>query len=389
MSDKFKKPTNPKDESSARFKKSAGPPPRPTAGGGVSSSFVGSRGTEAVGDVSARLDGLRSRLSRLQTSLSLADAQSDLHGIETTLSLLPVEVEKLRARGYVFRSFLENKIGVLTNQWKETRERVSQEASRLARQLELDSNVAENALRQAAVGGSALIAQAESAIGMLESKVSAAQSALRAMYDALRQNVDQTKAQVEQIGWLLDQVDGASFSLRPAEDPVMACRAQYLERGDKDGPEGVLYLTDQRVIFERKEEVATKKVLFIATEKEKVQDVIFDVPIGQIQEVKSSQKGLLGHKEMLELLFAPDAALSGVTLRLKEGADNEEWAAMIGRVKSGEIDKERTKPKDQAAVEAARSAPTKCPTCGATLSAQIVRGMQEITCEYCGSVIRL
>jgi ribosomal protein S27E len=62
---------------------------------------------------------------------------------------------------------------------------------------------------------------------------------------------------------------------------------------------------------------------------------------------------------------------------------------LIGRVKSGEIDKERTQPKDEAVVEAARSAPTKCSTCGATLPADIVRGQREITCEYCGSVIRL
>ncbi|MEE8389874.1 MAG: hypothetical protein V3S14_03630, partial [Anaerolineae bacterium] len=93
-------------------------------------------------------------------------------------------------------------------------------------------------------------------------------------------------------------------------------------------------------------------------------------------------------KEMLELFFAPEADLSGATLRLI-GAQNEDWAGLIGRVKSGEIEKERTQPKDEEAVKAVRDAPTKCSTCGATLSVEIVRGMQEITCEYCGSVIRL
>jgi hypothetical protein len=156
----------------------------------------------------------------------------------------------------------------------------------------------------------------------------------------------------------------------------------------KEGPEGVLYLTDERLIFEQKENIATKKVLFITTEKEKVQDLVFEVPVGQIDEVKTRQKGFLGHKEMMELLFAPEADLSGATLRLRD-SDNEEWARLIGRVKSGEIAKERTRPKDEAAIEAARSAPTKCATCGATLSVEITRGMREITCEYCGSVMRL
>ena len=150
----------------------------------------------------------------------------------------------------------------------------------------------------------------------------------------------------------------------------------------------MLYLTDQRVIFEQKEEVATKKVLFIATQKETVQELIFAVPVHQVEEAKASDKGFLGRKQLLELLFAPEADLGGALLHLR-GADNEEWVGLIGRVKSGEIANERTKPKDEEVVEQVRNVPTKCPTCGATLAADLARGMHEITCEYCGSVIRI
>lgn len=339
-------------------------------------------------EVQAKLQSLQREFNGLQRSLLLTDVQDDLGSVETTLSLLPAEVEQLRTRGYVFRSFLENKINVLKQQWDTTRTRVTGEITRHVQELQQEADTAANALRLAAGGQAAQVSRAESTINMLQGKVSAAQSATRALYETLKQNVDQTNQQVEQIRWLLDQVDEAGFQLHPAEDAVMACRAQYLEQGQKDGPEGVLYLTDERLIFERKEEVATKKVLFITTEKQKVQELIFEVPVGQIDEVKASQKGFLGHKEMLELAFAPDARLSGALLRLIH-ADNEEWAGLIGRVKSGEIAKERTRPKDEAVVEAARAVPTKCPTCGGTISAQVVRGMREIPCEYCGSVIRL
>ncbi len=335
----------------------------------------------------AKLDELQDQLGDLQESLLLTRARNDMGDLETALSLLPAEIEELRTRGYVFRSFLENKINVLAEQWEEIDSRVSREVSRRQRELERESDVAESALQQATSGRASQVSRAESAIEMLERKVRAAQSAVEAMYRALKQNVNQTKSQVEQIRWLLDQVDESCFQLYPTEDPVTACKSQYMET-KKEGPEGVLYLTDARLIFEQKEEKATKKILFITTEKEKVQQLIFEVPIGQIEEVKSSQKGFMGRKEMLELLFAPEADLSGATLRLR-GADNEEWDGLIGRVKSGEIIKERTRPKDEATVEAARAAPTKCPTCGATLSAEIVRGMREITCEYCGTVIRL
>ncbi len=237
------------------------PPARPPAHSAV---------TPAAGvsqEMQAKLQSLQSNLSSLQDALLLNDVRNDLGNIETTLSLLPTEVEQLRTRGYVFRSFLENKVNVLAQQWATTRGRVNSEITRRVQELEQEANVAGNALRLAASGQAGQVAHAESAIRMLESKVRAAQSATQALYETLKQNVDQTKRQVEQIRWLLDQVDGASFQLHPAEDVVAACRAQYLEKGQKEGPEGVLYLTDERLIVERKEEVATKKVLFITTEK--------------------------------------------------------------------------------------------------------------------------
>ncbi len=338
----------------------------------------------------AKLESLQDKFNDLQESLLLTRVRNSMEEIGTKLSLLPNKIAQLRTRGYAFRSFLENKIQVLADKWRQTRASVSQEIDKRTRELDQEADKAESVLRQAAASGqAAAVSRAESAISTLESKVRAAASAIEAMYNTFEQNVNQTSAQVEEIEWLLAQIDEACFELHPAEDAVMACKAEYMET-EKEGPKGILYLTDERLVFERKEEVATKKVLFIATEKETVHELLLEVPVGQIEEIKAQdKKKFLGRKEMLELLFAPEADLSGATFRLHGGAKNEDWDALIGRVKSGEIDKERARPKDEAVVEAARSAPTKCTTCGATLPAEIVRGQREITCEYCGSVVRL
>ncbi len=359
----------------------------PPARGRAAPRAAGAAGSPSE-ETKAKLDRLQNTFSDLQESMLLTRVHTEMANVETTLSLLPAEIEELRKRGYVFRSFLENKIDVLTRQWEEMQTSVSSEMKRRVRELERDSDEAEAALNRAMSGNASLVSRAESTISTFESKVDAARGAVEAMYKPVQENVTQTSAQTKEIRSLLDQIDEASFQLFPAEDSVACCRAQYIERED-EGPEGVLFLTDERLIFERKEEVATKKVLFITTEKESVQELIFEVAIGQVEDIQASDKRkLLRRKEMLELLFAPEADLSGATLRLL-GAENEDWARLIGRVKSGEIKKERTKPKDREAVEAAQAAPTKCPTCGATLSVEIVRGMREINCEYCGSVIRL
>jgi hypothetical protein len=335
----------------------------------------------------AKLQEVQDQLGELQQSLSLATVQDDMEEIHSALTLLPAEIENLRNRGYAFRSFLERKVEVLADQWEDASRQIAREVPRLTRELQREADEAERALHRAMAGGTVEISRAASVVEGLEHRVDGARSTVRAMYETLQKNVNQTQSQVEQITWLLDQLDQASFQLHPAEDPVAACKAQFMET-KKEGPEGVLYLTDERLIFEQKEKKATKKVLFIATEKETVQELIFSVPIGQIERIESRQKGFLGRKEMMGVLFTPEAVLDEALLRLR-GADNEDWAQLIGRVKSGEIAKERSRPKDEAVLEELQDVPTKCPTCGATISVEIVRGMREITCEYCGSVIRL
>ena len=359
---------------------------RPPARGRAAPRAAGAAGSLSE-ETKAKLDRLQDTFSDLQESMLLTRVHTAMAEVETTLSLLPTEIKQLRKRGYVFRSFLENKIDVLTRQWEEMQTNASSEMKRRIRELERDSDTAEAALNRAMSGNASLVSRAESAISTFESKVDAARGAVEAMYEPVQENVTQTSTQAKEIQSLLDQIDEASFQLFPAEDAVSSCKAQLMET-EKGGPEGLLYLTDERLVFEQKEKKATKKVLFIATEKEEIQQLVFAVPIGQIEEVKAGQKGFMGRKEMLELLFTPEADLSGATLRLR-GADNEDWAGLIGRVKSGEIGRERSRPKDESVVEAARAAPTTCTTCGAALDVEIVRGMREISCAYCGSVIRL
>lgn len=335
----------------------------------------------------ARLKALQTSLGELQESLLMASAQTEMGQLETTLRLLPTKIEELRRRGYAFRSFLEQKVSVLTSQWRDVSPQVSREVTRLTRELQQEGSQAERLVQQAMGGGTTAIPRAEAAVATLDRRVAGAHSAIGAMYGTLQQNVNQTRDQVEQIRWLLDELEQACFPLHPAEDPVLAAQAQLMET-KKDGPKGVLYLTDERLMFEQKETRATKKVLFITTEKETVHELILEVPIGQIERVETSQKGFLGHKEMMNLIFTPEADVDKAIVRL-HGADNEEWASLIGRVRSGEITKERSREKDTETLEELRDVPTTCPTCGAAIVGGIVRGVREITCQYCGTVIRV
>lgn len=338
-------------------------------------------------EVQSKLDSLQYDLENIQDEVLLTSVQNEVERIQTALSILPAKLSELRTRGYVFQSFLEERIESLRKEWEKIDKSVTLDIRRRVRELEQELDDAEETLSKAMSGRSIYVNRAEAAIEALERKASSARSALQSRYSSLKESVDDAQRKADKAQKLLDNIDEASFELYPAEDPIASCSAQLME-SKKDGPKGLLYLTDERIIFEQKEKIATKKVLFIATEKEEVQELLFEVPVGQVEKVKSSQKGFLGGKEMLEFRFDADASLNSALLMLR-GADNDIWLRLIGRVKSGEIDNERTEAKDEEVIEKARSAPTECSGCGASLDVEIVRGMREIECPYCGKVIRL
>jgi hypothetical protein len=150
----------------------------------------------------------------------------------------------------------------------------------------------------------------------------------------------------------------------------------------------MLYLTDQRLLFEHKQEIVTKKVLFITTEKELVQRLLLEAPLGQIKGVQASKRGLLRHEDHIDVQFEADAAVPAAHFHL-DGQDCMEWQALIGRAQAGAFDQDRAVALDKELVERVRKAPTRCPVCNAPLTQRIVRGMDRITCEYCGHIIRL
>jgi hypothetical protein len=320
------------------------------------------------------------RFNGLQGKIMLTSVNDDLEDIESAINALPANIENLRARGYVFKNWLEKKAETLMAQWRDLRPRVEAAIQTQARALQADARQVQNTLNRRTAAGAALTA--------LESKVDAALRNLQGMYDTLDDHVNQTQRQVDDISWTLQQAEQASFGFLATEAPVEAVPANWKKPDDKDGVEGVLFLTDQRLIFEQKEEVATKKVLFIATEKQKLQSLQWEVPVALIERAVGSKKGFLGKDDYLALTLASGAPFRAAEIHLK-GETGEAWQGHIGRVKSGEIGKERTVPLDQAAVEALANAPTKCPTCGATITQVILRGQTEIACEFCGSKIRL
>lgn len=341
------------------------------------------------------IHALTVRIGWLQNQVRLNRARDAIEDLQTRVSGLSQTIANLRAGGYVFEKELENQAETFARQWSALQPGLQQQLNIQSTSLQASLRPIETQMAQlnAAANNPAvarpLLTTIQSNMALLEDKVSAAEHSIHGMYDTFENEVYQFSKHLSDIEYLLTNLAEASFPLMPTEAGIAAVKAVWCRSGkeQKDDPQGVLFLTDQRILFEQKEEVATKKVLFIATEKKTLQELRFEAPVALVDTVTTSKAGLLKNEDHIEIRFRPGAPHQNVHLHIWQ--DCEAWQRLINQAKAREFDKDRTVPIDQAEVEKIKAAPTKCPSCGATMTAVILRGQDSIKCEYCGAIIRL
>lgn len=342
------------------------------------------------------ISSVQSDLNSLQSKVRLSNVVDSIEDLDSKLAGLPQVIEGLRKRGYAFEKILDTQAQTLSQRWRGVepvvRSRSHFQSQELAKSLPaIEAKMSHLAsLSRAPSVARPVYSQVKTEIENLTEKAEAAESALRSMYNDLETEYNKINAHLQDVDKMLTQLAQASFTLLPTEAGIMSVKAVYTAgpKEDNDDPEGILFLTDQRIIFEQKEEVATKKVLFITTERKLVQKLLFEVPLALIEDVKPSKQGMFKNEDHLDIFFAVGAPMQKAHLHI-DGQDCNEWQALIKRAKTKDFDRDRAVAVDQTEVEKVKAAPTICPACGGTINKPVLRGQESITCDYCGNVIRL
>lgn len=340
-----------------------------------------------------RLNALQNQFESLQGATQLSDLYQVLGNTDGRLNQMPAELGNLRNRGFVHAGRLESRISSLQGQWKVARPRVEAAIRQQSSQLGQELQRVRPAVSQMSTRSHNTIDAAESAINGLQNQIGAARNNVTSMYSGVDSEINRINAILVQLGWMMDQFDQSSeVNLRQAEGPVLATEAEWYRDGD-EGPDGVLYLTDQRLLFEQKEEVATKKFLgLFATEKSKIQRLLLETEVKEIESAKDSEEGGflgLGKKDMLDFVLGGNAPVSRARFHIK-GQEAADWVAWIRRVQTGDIDQERASEFVAEVAEAQATAaafPSQCPTCFAPVPPQ-PRGITSVQCEFCGGTIQ-
>ena len=338
---------------------------------------------------------LQARIGDLQSHVRLSDAQNEVNDLNNMVTGFPQRLFALRASGYVFEKGLESQSQALVASWgllfPNLQAQISSQSVLLINALRpIEMQMPQlTALASNPGVASGLLNTLTSSVSMLEDKINAAAKVIDGMYDQFNSQASQFTHHLDEVDFMLTQVAEAKFQLLSAEAGIAAVKAVWCKTGkeQKDDPQGILYLSDQRLIFEQKEEIVTKKVLFVATEKQKVQQLLLECPVALVENVDAEKRGLMKNEDHIELRFSSAAPVESAHFHIwQEGSG---WQALINRVKSKAFDGDRVIPIDQATVDKIKAAPAQCPSCGGNINQTILRGQDKITCEYCGFVIRL
>jgi len=345
--------------------------------------------------VASEISSLQTKVGWMQDSAHLKNTLDAVEDLQTTVNGMQNRIAGLRAKGYVFEKELETQAADFVHQWSALHSSVMAQVNQQASSLQGSLRSIEMKMSQLsslATNPSAarpLITTIESEISLLEDKVRSAENTIHGMYDAFNSQVYAVKRHLDEIDFTLTQLAEAKFVLLPTEGAIMAVKAVWCQtvKEQKEDPDGILYLTDQRLLFERKEEVATKKILFITTEKQKVQELKWEIPVALIDEIKPSKQGMLKNEDHLDLRFGEGATLESAHLHLWQ--DSHAWLQLLNRAKAKDFDRGRAVAIDQDEIEKVKAVPAQCPSCGGNLDQVILRGQDSVKCEYCGFVIRL
>ena len=349
--------------------------------------------TNPLDEIRKDVDSARSDLSTLIQDSSLSTVKDEYSDLDTKIANFGLRIQQIRDRKYAFNKIVEDQGKEFQKQWTAKKFMIQSQINTEANNLRMGLRPLETRVSslQVSLGAASLVRTVKNDIENYKSRINSSESSTRALFDGIKTEVEKVSAQLDKVESTLDNVESASFGFLPGESVVMAVKAVWTRdnnKEDKDDPEGILFLTDQRMIFEQKEEIATKKVLFVTTEREKVQKLLFEVPVVSIETVKAEKHGLFKNEDWLEMVMASGSFARDVSLHL-DGQDCNEWQKLITRVKTKDIDSDRAIAVDQAAVEKARSAPSQCPFCGGAITKPVLRGQDTITCDFCGKSIRL
>jgi hypothetical protein len=292
------------------------------------------------GTVDAQLAALRQQYDQMRQGTELTRVTDTVWKLAREAGRFEERVEALRQGGYVFTQSLANGARDLRNRWRSTESKFDRAMREVRYDVERSLERADVVMRYAERApniGSIQAAQTE--IQSVVRRLPEAQRRLADIYEGDERDINALDQRLDALEWSLQQIQAAAFQLDAGEALIIAAPAEWTQSaGDRRHMDGVLYLTDRRILFEQKERTGAFLGLFGGSEQ---QALTWALSLNDIEDVRAENRGIFGAKDMLFLRSRPGAERGEITVEVKRSADNQEWAAFIRQAKAGGYEQER------------------------------------------------
>lgn len=297
---------------------------------------------DPIAKIKSDISFCQSKYNGLADDARLAGIRDEVEDFETKTRLLPLRIAEVRNKGYVFGRNMEETAGQLRQQWLSLAPGVKAEVDRQSSRLEVEYRALAPLMQQLSARSASLPAatpllnQTKSGLDMLEGRINSAKTTIHGLFDEFSAAYNKLNAELLRINRVIELFAEATFQLLATEAPINAVKATWKVNGKEveGDPVGILYLSDQRLFFEQKEEIATKKVLFITTEKQKVHALLFEFPVALVEQMRTEKEGFFKNEDHLELKLASGGPYPVVHFHL-DGQDCRQWHAQVSKVKGG------------------------------------------------------
>lgn len=323
-------------------------------------------------------------LDQAEREAAFADEVDAVSKRATGLAALVDQVSRARARGWRWGPEWEPSVQALRESAPAAARDVRQEASSASGRLRprIASCRTKLSSTSPTAGNAPTLHRLEDEAEAIKAAVTADAQRISAIARPFVESYDRLEGDVKKAHLHLDRFEAAKFALAPGEHPWMTAEATW-----QDAPggavSGFLYLTDQRLRFEQKETVATKKFLFVTTASEERHATLIDEPIGHVAKSDDATKGLVFKDQLLTIGWTGTKHKS-TRFDINSGDTAELWDGCVEDARAGRLAYRMSSVGGgPATLGVPIDPPTVCSACSAALDAP-VRGNPTLVCKYCG-----
>jgi hypothetical protein len=174
--------------------------------------------------------------------------------------------------------------------------------------------------------------QVESTLDRLETANDEATARIEEMVSEIEDKINDLSRELHEIEKIMDYAEEITFELADGESVYMAAEAELVLTGKgKQDPDGVVFLTNQRIVFEQREKTGKRMGMFGGKME---QEVEWETSLSAVGAVDTENKGMFKGRDILHVTH--DGAET--TLELKGRADNNAWAEAVQQMIDGSIE---------------------------------------------------